>query len=273
MSYSAKVLDEGSLARYYTDTFGSSRHLQGQRVNSLVNLEVLRKLVGMHLRPGANVLDVGTGYGLLLQALQSEFGCDVAGAELSRQEAEHARDELSLDVRPGALAEVGFEHESFDLVLALEVLEHIPEPRAFVAELIPYIRPGGLLVLGTDNFDASIVRRLGAAFPKWIPHTHLSHFNHHTLESLLSTTEGLQFEGGVSYDGWEFYARAAVTSRSRRRAAAQWFDLDATLSTEMGGAFRFFELRRIFNPFWFRLTSRSDLRGAMMYAAARRTNR
>ena len=271
MTYSVKVLDEGSLVRYYADTFGSSRHLHGQLVNSRVNLQVLRDLIGPHLHPGARVLDVGTGYGVLLDTLRSEFGCNVAGAELSHQEAEYARTELSLDVRVGDVADVGFELGIFDVVLALEVLEHIVAPRDFVAELVPYLRNGGVLVIGTDNFDSAIVRRLEGAFPKWIPHTHVSHFGHGTLELLLSSTPGVSLDGGISYDGWEFYARAAVTSRSRRREPHQWFDLDAILSTEMGGRFRLFRLRNMGNPLWFRVARRPDLRGAMMYAAAKRT--
>ena len=59
---------------------------------------------------------------------------------------------------------------SFDLVTAFEVIEHVAYPRTFVEELEEYVKPGGQLLIMTDNFESKVVKDLGElAFPKWIP--------------------------------------------------------------------------------------------------------
>jgi 2-polyprenyl-3-methyl-5-hydroxy-6-metoxy-1,4-benzoquinol methylase len=260
--FSGRTMAPDVLERYYGETFGSERHLQGQRVNARVNLMVLRRL--LDLRTISSLLDVGTGYGLLLPALRDRYGIDVHGVELSERESARARDRLGLDVRTRPLAKAGFEPDSFDAVISLEVIEHVLQPVAFVRELATYVRPGGIVVVGTDNFESADARALGERLPKWIPHTHVSHFGPVTLRRCL-TEAGLNVEGEVSYTPWDLYARRLAP----RRVQAE-YDLERVLREEMGGRFRLFRLRLVVNPIWAAVTLRRDLGGAMMFALARR---
>jgi len=104
----------------------------------------------------ARVLDVGCGGGLLSEAL-ARSGHDVLGIdpaeELIQVAQLHALDsevEVRYEVKD-ASALRATERESFDAVIALEMLEHVPDPRAVVDDLMAMLKPGGWLFLSTLN--------------------------------------------------------------------------------------------------------------------------
>jgi hypothetical protein len=122
----------------------------------------------------------------------------------------------------------------------------------------------------TDNFECRVVNALGPAFPKWIPHAHISHFAPQSLERLL-LGQGLEITRRLSYTPWELHLRALVHRlQGADTTPAKTFDLERTLATEMGGRYRLFRLRRRMNRIWARLSARPSLEGALMYALARR---
>src|SRR5215831_2692983 len=189
-TYSSKILSGEELTGYYENNFGSQRHLQGQKVNSLTNLLALERLTD--LKRVTSVLDIGTGYGFLLHELRERYSADVTGIELSKQEATHAKTTLGLRVINAPLGNAGLQKNAYDLVTSFEVIEHVPYPLDFINELVEYVKPGGHLVLMTDNFDSRMAKSLGPGFPKWIPHSHISHFSAATLRKALETTKSLK---------------------------------------------------------------------------------
>ena len=130
------------------------------------------------LRPfeGLRLLDIGCGGGLVSEPM-ARLGADVTGADaaegnirIARLHAEQSG--LGIDYRATtaeALLEAG---ERFDVVLALEIVEHVADPQAFVTTCARLLRPGGLLVASTLNrtpqsFAAAIV---GAEWVmRWLP--------------------------------------------------------------------------------------------------------
>jgi 2-polyprenyl-3-methyl-5-hydroxy-6-metoxy-1,4-benzoquinol methylase len=264
-------MDSEGLHEYYRDNFGSTRHLQGQKVNARTNLAALRRL--LDLRQVHSWLDVGTGYGFLLQSLAQNYSIDVHGVELSSQEADYARKELGLPVHPIPLSESPVPRAHFDVVSAFEVIEHIPDPRAFVAELAEYVRPGGHLLIMTDNFESKPVSQLGARFPKWIPHTHVSHFSAATLRQCIQAVPGLTLEVESAYTPWDVMARMWLSFLQKPTPDEQAYDLKSALATEMQRKYKLYHLRRVLNPLWATLDLRKTLAGgALMYALCRRAN-
>lgn len=104
---------------------------------------------------GLTALDVGCGAGLLCEPL-ARLGAAVTGLDpaptniaVARRHAERAG--LSIDYREDRVEQVAGGPERFDLVLALEVVEHVADRPGFVAACAAAVRPGGLLIMATLN--------------------------------------------------------------------------------------------------------------------------
>ena len=149
----------GQLAAEWWDPKGSSAMLH--RLGP-VRLAFLRDAIDRHwgadpesLKPlaGKRALDVGCGAGLLAEPL-ARLGAEVPGVDAAAETVAAARGHaagagLAIDYRQGELA--GMELGTFDLVTAMEVIEHVADKLAFATQLAAHLAPGGLLVISTPN--------------------------------------------------------------------------------------------------------------------------
>lgn len=106
---------------------------------------------------GKRALDVGCGAGLVCEPM-ARWGTDVTGVDATAENIGVARthaEGAGLDIRylPGELASLDI--GQFDLVTALEVVEHVADKPAFIASLANRLAPGGLMVLSTPNRTAA----------------------------------------------------------------------------------------------------------------------
>lgn len=149
----------GRLAADWWDPKGSSAMLH--RLNP-PRLRYLREAIDLHwdgddrsFTPlgGRTALDVGCGAGLLTEPLArlgaAVTGIDAAPESIAVAEAHAAASGLAIDYRAGDLSAVG--DARFDLVTAMEVVEHVTDPAAFVRALAAALADGGLLVMSTPN--------------------------------------------------------------------------------------------------------------------------
>ncbi|MBU3077722.1 bifunctional 2-polyprenyl-6-hydroxyphenol methylase/3-demethylubiquinol 3-O-methyltransferase UbiG [Sphingomonas quercus] len=156
----AEAAHFGTLASEWWDPKGSSAMLH--RLNP-ARLAYLRQAVDAHWggdprarRPlaGRRALDVGCGAGLLTEPL-ARLGADALGLDAAPENiavARHHADGQGLNVsyRAGGVETLG-EDERFDLVVSMEVVEHVADPAAFVGGLARALAPGGLMILSTPN--------------------------------------------------------------------------------------------------------------------------
>jgi 2-polyprenyl-3-methyl-5-hydroxy-6-metoxy-1,4-benzoquinol methylase len=262
--WSSKILPEHMLTAYYERNFGGERQLQGQIVNSKVNAWAVGKL--LEGRAISSILDVGTGYGFLLKELCKARELDAAGVELSQQEAEYAKATLSLKVTNTLLKDSGLPRNHFDLVTCFEVIEHVSDPCEFISELAGYVRVNGFLLIMTDNFESRMANVLGAGFPKWIPHEHISHFAPSTLKRALARTTGMSLVKSMSYTPWEVLLRASYYKlRGLKKTPYEAFDLASQLKRDMSGTYKLFSLRKFFNKTWAQFTLAEKMDGDLMY--------
>jgi SAM-dependent methyltransferase len=101
-------------------------------------------------RPGGRALDVGCGVGQVVRRLQ-DAGCEAYGVEVSEPNLAKARAfGLRCELYDGR--HLPFPDAHFAAVGALNVLEHVEEPEAFIGELVRVTEPGGRLVISSPNF-------------------------------------------------------------------------------------------------------------------------
>lgn len=129
--------------------------------------------------PFANLrlLDVGCGGGLIAEPMR-RLGFDVVGIDASEEGIAVARAHaagagLAIDYRAAtAEALIAAGEGPFDVVLALEIIEHVTDPAAFTADLARLLAPGGLLILATLNrtLRSLALGKIAAEYLlRWVP--------------------------------------------------------------------------------------------------------
>jgi len=109
---------------------------------------VFRKAADLieHSIARGRLLDVGTGYGFF-PALMHARGWEVMGLEASLSGARYGQKRWGLQILPQPWEKASFPEKEFDVVTALYVIEHLPDPLAFLREVHRILRPGGMIVL------------------------------------------------------------------------------------------------------------------------------
>src|SRR5271169_1905323 len=129
---------------------------------------------------GVDLLDVGCGAGLFAEPL-ARLGANVIGVDPAPAAIEAARNHAEetgakLAYRMGTVEELAEEPRRFDVVSAMEVIEHAADPKAFVASAASLVRPGGLLLASTLNrtLKSFVLAIVGAEYVlRWLePGTH-----------------------------------------------------------------------------------------------------
>jgi 2-polyprenyl-3-methyl-5-hydroxy-6-metoxy-1,4-benzoquinol methylase len=135
------------------------------------------------LRPGS-LLEVGCAFGLFLDQARRR-GWQVRGIERSAHAAEWARTSLHLDVDSSPDAIDHIPSDSQDLVVLLDVIEHLKDPLAVVQAAHRVLRPGGMLAVTTGNISSIGARVYGRRWFLIGPPYHLFYFDHGSITGLL----------------------------------------------------------------------------------------
>lgn len=147
---------------------------------------------------GGAFLDIGCATGKLLLYMK-ERGWRECGVEVCEPAAEYARSARSLDVRTGTLEEASLPEQSFDVIHASHLIEHLTDPRGFIRELYRLLKPGGFVFLVTPNAAGFQAVLFG---PRWRSAIadHMFLFSKKNLMMLLHS-EGFEVESEKTWGG------------------------------------------------------------------------
>jgi len=166
--------------------------------------------------PNPNILDVGCGTGANLKMLAA-YG-KTEGVDISEQAVEFCRQRGLDSVMLGAAEQLPYANESFDLVISLDVIEHLDDDVAGLQEMRRVLRPDGRLLLFVPAF----------MFLWGVQDDVSNHRRRYTLPSLLKAVEAAGFSvEWSSYANVSFFLPVLFV-----RTAMRWLGLRA--ETEYG---------------------------------------
>ena len=181
---------------YYTADYFSGGHADGYSDYRGAEAVLRREFAGTvdfirGFRAGGKLLELGCAYGFFLQEASHHF--EVTGIELSHEAAAYCHGQ-GLRVLQGIADEAHLEQIGrVDVVVLLDVIEHLPHPHKTLGLCNRHLNPGGLIIISTGDF-ASMVARLSG--PKWRLMTPPQHLWYFTPESIRRMSAGL----GLSID-------------------------------------------------------------------------
>ena len=171
-NFSQAELDKfGALAQRWWDPEGPQKALHA------MNPVRLAYVAGRTTLRDARVLDVGCGGGLLSEPMR-RLGFEVTGVDASERNvavatAHAAETGLDIDYRTATAEQLEAEGAGrFDVILNMEVIEHVADPEAFVRTCARLVKPGGLMIVATLNrtLKALALAKVGAEYVlRWVP--------------------------------------------------------------------------------------------------------
>ena len=158
---------------------------------------------------GLRFLDIGCGGGLLCEPM-ARLGADIVGADPSETNIEVARlhaaaSQLNIDYRAVSAEDLAAAGETFDVILNMEVVEHVADVELFMDKCASMVRPGGLMFVATINrtLKALGLAIIGAEYVlRWLPK------GTHQFEKLVRPDE---VERPLSQGGMRIIDRSGVS--------------------------------------------------------------
>ena len=185
---STNTVDPGEVAKFeamaaeWWDATGKFKPLHMMNpcrldyITDQIAAEFNRDLTAPGAFEGLRLLDIGCGGGLLSEPM-ARLGATVVGADAAPTNIEVARihadrSGLEIDYRNTTAEALAADGEQFDVVLNMEVIEHVSDPAAYLRACHDLLKPGGLMITSTINRNPKsyMVAIVGAEqIMRWLP--------------------------------------------------------------------------------------------------------
>lgn len=198
MRYVSPRLSDRQLADYYAsmytdaifqkdfegkthDVFGDAEERKRKIRDRHVEIELTRNFCA-----SGRILDVGCGSGLYFEGLG--MGYAFHGIECSPKAAGYAKRRFEAKILQKDIMEAEYPRDSFDVVNMTYVIEHLAEPRNAMKRVHGWLKPGGLLLVSSPNWNGPVPRLFGPFFRLNDPCQHINLWSPKTLKRLLVET-------------------------------------------------------------------------------------
>jgi 2-polyprenyl-3-methyl-5-hydroxy-6-metoxy-1,4-benzoquinol methylase len=168
--------DSGTVG--YTDYLKDENHI---RQTFQGRLNWLEKFI-QH----GKLLDVGCAAGFFLDEAHKR-GWQVQGLDVSNFAVEYTSKRFGFDVRHGSLLDLDYPKNTYDLITLWDVIEHVPDPKAYIQRVAELLRSGGVISLATPDVDSIPAKLTGK---RWVGYKlseeHVYYFAVKTLTRMLN---------------------------------------------------------------------------------------
>jgi SAM-dependent methyltransferase len=222
---------------YHAFQFDAEQFGLVYRVRRRIDLDRLRMWCG-GLPKNARILDVGCGDGFHLRMLQSfaRPGWSLEGIDADSRAVEAAR-KSGLSVSQGRIESMALPTNHYDLVLLIMTIEHVGDPVSFLQRIRELLRPGGKLVIITDNTDSPDYTLFGGRhwggyhFPR-----HWNLFSPRTLRLLAEKSDYRVERLATSFSpvNWVYSIRNLLVDYGAPNWLVNQFSLKSALSLAAG---------------------------------------
>ncbi len=175
-----------------TDPDGVIRDRMAEKNQYLDDIKA--ELAFLHSLPKGRILDVGCGPGWLLKEME---GWEKYGVEPNVDVARHAGFESDVPCVYIQSSVPKLPNIQFDVIVMHHVIEHMEDPAEELKRVHGLLKPGGILLLGTPDFDSVCARRFGENYRLLHDKTHVSLFTRESMTRLLN-------DSGFTIDRLEF---------------------------------------------------------------------
>jgi SAM-dependent methyltransferase len=167
---------EGGQPGGYADYLGSEAVLRSEFRSALRSL----RQTG---RTGGKLLEIGCAYGFFLREASQSF--EVHGVEVCADAAAFCR-RNGFDVVAGDLMAAGrIAGVPYDVMVMLDVIEHLADPREAVSHAFQALKPGGHLMITTGDWGSLLAKTMGPGWRLMTPPQHLFFYTRRAIRSLL----------------------------------------------------------------------------------------
>jgi 2-polyprenyl-3-methyl-5-hydroxy-6-metoxy-1,4-benzoquinol methylase len=131
---------------------------KGRREQSRIILSRIEKY-----KKTGRLLDIGCGVGLFLDEAKRN-GFDVEGVELSKWARDYAKERFNIKALYKTFDDARFQNKCFDVIVMLDVIEHLEDPKTMLNEIWRILKNDGVLYISTPDIESVLSRMLGG---KW----------------------------------------------------------------------------------------------------------
>jgi SAM-dependent methyltransferase len=230
---------------YYTKAYFDGSHPDGYADYiecEPVIREEFRGLVNSlrHAKPKGKLFEIGSAYGFFL--MEAEPYYDVHGVEIAEEAAGFARSR-GLDVQSSAVSRQAFDQVGrLDVVVMLDVIEHLEDPASVLQLCADYLRPGGVVMITTGDFGSLFAKFSGKHWRLMTPPQHLWYFTKLSI-SKMAARYGLEMENFVH--PWKRVPISLVLYQLRRMFAIKLPHEGLTFFNHIGLPINLFDAMRV----------------------------
>jgi glycosyltransferase involved in cell wall biosynthesis/predicted SAM-dependent methyltransferase len=164
-------------------------------------------IVGSWARAAGHTLDIGCGSSLIIQSLN-----DAVALEFNFSKVRYLN-RHGVPVTHGSAFALPFKNDSFDCVISSQVIEHIPYDEVLFTEMRRVLRPGGMLIIGTPDYDTVGWRTIepiyGFLMPGGYRDEHITHYTRGQLLELLA-------RHGFAHEETAYICKSELIMRCRK---------------------------------------------------------